>query len=60
MSDLSKSLSVIAGHGYISVMSLLLDSGADIHYDNDAALQISVIKNHIHTVKLLLEYGAQC
>lgn len=44
--------------GLTSIVSLLLDSGVDLHADSDAALQWAARYGHAETVKLLLEKGA--
>src|SRR3989344_3954799 len=36
----------------------LLDQGADIHAEDDCALQLSAQNGHLHVVQFLLEHGA--
>ena len=47
-----------AQDGKIEAVKYLIENGADIHYNNDEALQISVKWNHIGVVKYLVENGA--
>lgn len=44
----------------ISIVKIMLDSGnINIHYKNDEALRISIIRRHIDMAELLLQYGAE-
>lgn len=54
--DLALRFAAEAGH--TKVVSLLLDHGANIHADNDAALVWSVNKGRKEVVELLLDRGA--
>jgi ankyrin repeat protein len=45
-------------NGHDSVVKLLLQNGADVHADNDCALQLSSKNGHDIVVKLLLGNGA--
>ena len=44
--------------GRTAVAALLLDRGADVHYENDAALWFSALYGHLDTAALLLQRGA--
>lgn len=44
--------------GDVNRVRLLLDDGADIHYNNDRALRVAVSRKKLDVVKLLLERGA--
>ena len=44
--------------GRTSVVALLLDRGADVHFDDDDALRWSAYKGHVKSVRLLLGRGA--
>ena len=63
--DKNESLLIACRYGYLEVIRLLLEYGADIHYNDDEALADAVGHNcfdnvfiNIDVVKLLLEYGA--
>ena len=47
-----------AFRGYDEIIKLLLNSGADIHYQKEHALYWAVRCEHAETIKLLLEKGA--
>ena len=51
-------LTYCSQYGYIEVVKLLLEKGANIHADDDYALRWSARNEHIEVVKLLLEKGA--
>ena len=44
--------------GHTAVVALLLDRGADVHYENDGALYTAACHGHLETVTLLLQRGA--
>jgi ankyrin repeat protein len=46
------------GNNDFNHVKLLLDYGADVHYENDYALELAVDRNNLKIVKLLLSYGA--
>ena len=48
----------VAKEGYIEVVEILLDRGADIHAWNDNTLGVAAKNGHIEVVKLLLDRGA--
>jgi ankyrin repeat protein len=48
-----------SGNGHAEVVKLLLDAGADVHADNDWALQLASYNGHAEVVKLLKQYGAK-
>lgn len=45
-------------HGGCDVMQLLLNYGADVHFNNDEALYMASENGNIDMVQLLLKYGA--
>jgi ankyrin repeat protein len=47
-----------AENGALQSVRLLLDAGADVHYDDDSALRIAAFNGHLEVVKLLIERGA--
>jgi len=47
-----------AKKGDIAMTKLLVDAGADVHYDYDSPLRMSARKNHIEVVKYLVSVGA--
>lgn len=49
-----------ATEGCCSVVALLLEQGADVHYRNDLALARALLGAHTVCVKLLMERGARC
>ena len=44
--------------GRVKTIELLLDSGADVNYDNSDCLKYAMINGHYDAIKLLLLYGA--
>jgi ankyrin repeat protein len=56
--DLEKQLTGAAFDGETQTVALLLDRGANIHADNDYALQAAAGNGHTETVALLLDRGA--
>lgn len=52
---LSDILNVAAQRGHFEITKLMLENGADIHYNNDVALRVT---SSIEIAKLLLQYGA--
>ncbi len=42
----------------LEICKLLLEAGADVHVENDAALRSAAHKGHLEVCKLLLENGA--
>lgn len=57
-SSINHALPEAAFRGHVSTVKLLLDRGADIHYNEDQALRDAVAKGRTNVVKLLLERGA--
>lgn len=55
---LSDILGNVAEHGHFEVAKLMLENGADVHYDSDIALRSASDNGEIEIVKLLLQYGA--
>jgi hypothetical protein len=56
--NLEKQLIEAAGKGDTQTVTLLLNRGADIHADNDHALEWAAANGHTETVALLLNRGA--
>ena len=48
----------VAYGGHTAVAALLLDRGADVHFDGDLALFYAVFWRYLHTATLLLDRGA--
>ncbi|KAF8344870.1 ankyrin repeat-containing domain protein [Amanita rubescens] len=59
--DLNKALLAASHIGYIDIVILLLDHGADVHatheQDNTSAFQYGVYKKHLNILQLLLKRG---
>jgi len=49
---------ICARHGKTEFVKYLLDAGADVHADDDAALQWACYEGHTEIVKILLDAGA--
>ena len=51
---------IAAFQGYSDIVAVLLAAGADMEKKNfgEVALTLAVSQGHFHTVKLLLDYGA--
>jgi ankyrin repeat protein len=47
-----------ANEGNTEIVKLLLDRGANIHADDNAAIQYAVDGGHLKTAELLIDYGA--
>ena len=45
-----------AQHGYTEIVKLLLNAGANVHADNNSALQDALKNGHIEVVDLLKKY----
>lgn len=45
--------------GYFEIVKILIENGANIHYNNDTALKIASLYGHLKIVKLLIENGAK-
>lgn len=56
--DIDGGLILSAQTGHIEVIIALLESGANTHYRNDEALEMSIHFDHPHITIKLLEYGA--
>ena len=57
-SETVEKLITAAASGHIEAVLQLLDAGANIHADDDAALHHATWSGHFETVKLLLEWKA--
>lgn len=51
-------LLIYAVNGHVDVVELLLNSGANIHYENDKALVIASKLGHVDIIMLLVDRGA--
>jgi len=47
-----------ARNGHRELVKYLLEQGADLHAENDEALQLAAVNGHLEVVKYLLEQGA--
>ena len=56
--ELDEAFSHAAMGGHVSVMTLLLTHGADVHYKNDDALYWASYHGHLETATFLLKRGA--
>lgn len=56
--ELNDGLIWASGNGYLELVRLLLERGADVHAYNDLALRWASRMGHLDIVKLLLERGA--
>ena len=56
--NLNKTLEWACDKGYQDVVELLLDSGADIHFQGDSCLHLSVRDGDLGMVNLLFQRGA--
>jgi hypothetical protein len=55
---LNRALCRASERGYVENIKLLLEKGADIHYDSDEPLFVAVRGKHINAVRFLIEKGA--
>jgi ankyrin repeat protein len=53
-----KPLIITAKENHIKALSCLIANKADVHMQNDKALQLAIVKKHKHAVRILLEAGA--
>ena len=51
-------LSEAAAHGYIDIVQMLLDAGADLNLGNETPLYIAARNGHINIVQALIDAGA--
>lgn len=58
VTNLNEDLVTAARYGVYKLVELLLDAGADVHYNNDDALHVASSNGHYDVVKLLLYRGA--
>lgn len=58
LSKINQALVFASRFGKLRQVEILLDAGADIHYDRDVALSFAVQENNLPMVKLLVERGA--
>ena len=56
--QLNTTLMRASNYGYLEVVKLLLEHGADVHAHEDEALKWASMNGHTEVVKLLLEHGA--
>ena len=56
--NINKQFIIASMCGYLSVVKLLIDLGADIHAQNNEALISASWKGHLYVVKLLIDLGA--
>jgi ankyrin repeat protein len=54
----STALALAAQNGFLDVVKVLVNKGADIHSHNDLPLRIAALKGHIHVMEYLLDCGA--
>ena len=57
-SRIGYALHLASGRGHLEVVNELLKAGADIHYDDEAALRHASENGHLEVVRCLLESGA--
>jgi hypothetical protein len=53
-----KTIDYASQNGHLSVVKLLLESGANVHADDNDAIILASQNGHLDVVKLLLEYGS--
>lgn len=58
VNNTSYALSRACEYGHFEIAKLLLENGADIHYEDDTALYRASIYGNVNIVKLLLDYKA--
>jgi hypothetical protein len=56
---MEKELIDASHNGHLSLVKLLLESGANIHADDNYAIKWASRNGHLCVVKLLLKYGAE-
>lgn len=56
--ELNNSLIKFAEHGYLPMIKILIEKGADIHVYNDQALRWASRNGYLEIVKYLAEKGA--
>lgn len=55
--ELNLLLKISAEYGHLEIMCILINNGADIHYDNDKSLYAANNIGYLEIVKLLLKKG---
>ena len=58
ISILNTALIVVCKYGFLKIIKLLIDKGADIHANNDMVLRTAVGSGYLELVQLLLDNGA--
>lgn len=56
--DWNRQLQLATEHGYFEGVKYLVEQGADIHAEHEAALQDAAAEGHLKIVKYLVEHGA--
>jgi len=57
--ELNEGLKWASRYGHVEVVKVLLDSGANVHADDDRALQWASENGHVEVVKVLKSYMKQ-
>jgi ankyrin repeat protein len=57
--DTRKLLNFLSKQGYLEVVKVLIEAGADVHAWDDAALHDASKNRHLEVVKFLIEVGAK-
>lgn len=53
-----ESLIIASEHGFLDVVKYLVENGANIHADDESALEWAIIENNYDVVKYLIDKGA--